>query len=64
MSHEEKATKGPGTFAGKAIGLAAAGCAGMMFVRALRRKGGSKEPLCPCAALFAGKERPPEGGPA
>lgn len=61
---EESRTKGAGGSAGKAFALMAGGCAAMMLVRALRRKGGSTEPLCPCAAMFAKKEPRPEGGPA
>ncbi len=63
MGVESRAKKAGG-IGGKAFALMAGGCAAMMLVRALRRKGGSAEPLCPCAAIFARKETRPEGGPA
>ncbi len=62
--NEESRTKKAGGIGGKAFVLMAAGCATMTLVRALRRKPGSTEPLCPCAAMFAKKEPRPEGGAA
>ncbi len=63
MSPEGPTRKAAG-IGGKAFALMAGGCAAMMLVRALHRKGGSTEPLCPCAAIFTKKEARPEGGPA
>ncbi len=63
MNEESRAKKAAGV-GGKAFALMAGACATMMLVRALRRKGGSTEPLCPCAAMFAKKDPRPEGGPA